>query len=206
MLAGLGTAGMLVGAVAAVAALTVGVVAFSAWPGSPEADRRPAVVLGGERGGGAPAEVALATRNAIAESATSQSTAAARRAAAQADAAGRRTAGGTLPQDSERDAQTGGSGTGATSTQATNTATETAATQETERRRPVTDLTIATGKELGGAVKDGGAAIGEAARPVSAPAADALAVLSERVGDAVTAATRALSEVLRGTPNRPPGG
>jgi len=206
MLAGLGTAGMLVGAVAAVAALTVGVVAFSGWPGSPDADRRPAVTLGGEDG--APSRVALAARNAIASSATPGATVSGRSDGADGSDA---SAGGATasPRQSSAGATTPASsnaGGAAPAAESTQSADANPGAQEKERRRPVADATDLTGRELGGAVKDGGAAIGGAARPVSAPAAEALTTVSKRVGEAVTAATKAITDVLRGMPNRPPPG
>jgi hypothetical protein len=199
MLAGLGTAGMLVGAVAAVAALTAGVVAFDRWPGSPEASERSAIPLAGGFDG-ATARIARAAGAVVVATAT-----AARTGDGGASTKSSSTAGaGATPRESTTSAGDPGATSGEPAASGS-----TPPTVGTAPKAPasvgVADVADDTGSQLSGAVKNGGAAVAGAARPVNAPTADAVTSLSERVGNAVAAATRAVSELLRGVATPPPG-
>lgn len=206
MLAGLGTAGMLVGAVAAVAALTAGVVAFNTWPGSPGGGDRSAVPLGGSARDAARAVTAASAAANASATATSASTAAAQRRASAATRT--RTGGASGPVQDSATRTRLGAGPAATASggvvASTSQPSTTSAGPSGERRRIVADLADQTGRQIAGGVKDGAAVVSGATRPVNASAADVVGKLSDDVATAVAAAAESVSDVLRRLPTRPP--
>jgi hypothetical protein len=206
-LAGLGTAGTLVGAVAAVAALTGGVVAFSGWPGSPQPANRPAVALGGAHS--APVRAASAASAAVATASPAPAPGAVRRAATTGVAA--RPAPPSATADTGavvsggRGSAAGGSG------QAKPTQTPSTATSKVTAKQPlqqVADATDSNTAALAQSIKQGGQDLGNAAAPASATLGDAVAKVTANVSDAVAAAGKAIGAILRGpqqTPTSPPG-
>jgi len=176
--------------VAAIAALTVGVVAFSGWPGSPKPADRPALALGGAQS--VPARAA-----AVASAALTAAAASAPGADAAATAAGtraRRTAGeGT---DAAGASSSDGGGRAPTTVSSVGRAPDPRPVPASPLA-PVADATDKTGEALAGSLQDSGKSLGDAAKPVNPTLADRVVAASDEVSNQVATTAKTVAETIR---------
>lgn len=193
-LAGFGTAGVLVAAVALFSVVVVGVVAFRAWPSGPATQHGTPVALGTSGGGFVSADgvaVALAGVAGVAPSATAGPS-----PVASGPAAGEPGRPVVAPEDRAGSAGGGGgspvSGSGTGSRPVTGPGAGSGSPLDS-----VADATTQGSGQVGSSISAGGASAAAATRPVSDPLADAVAAAGQRTGDTVAAAGAALAEAVR---------